>query len=83
MQITKGDAAVFVYTLAAIFTGVVVMERLAIQGTTSMLAASVGLSILWTIYFKFDMLGRIDRPEGDASELTSGPSDRPKNDGGN
>lgn len=72
MPITKTDGAMFVYTLAAIFTGIVAMDRIGVEGKVPTLAAAVVLAVLWTVYFKYSMKKRFIDDEGGDDDSVEG-----------
>lgn len=60
MKVTSDDAAVYVYTLAAIFSTIWIVNEFGIEGTTSILGLSAVLALVWTVYFRWDVAARLD-----------------------
>lgn len=58
MEISKNDGAVFIYTLAAVFTGIIAVDSLGIEEKVPIFLVSGVLAALWTVYFKYSMASR-------------------------
>lgn len=62
-QITKHDGSMFVYNFGVILTGGLAAMRLDITDIMPLMGITFVFAIIWTLYFKFSMLGRLaDHP---------------------
>ena len=68
MQVNTDDVAVYVYTLAAIFSTLWLVNEIGIEGTTTELGLSAALAVVWTAYFRWDVAPRLEAARADAAE---------------
>lgn len=85
MEISKVDGAVFVYTLAAVFTGTIAVDTLGVEDKIPVFLVSGVLAALWTVYFKYSMIERFrddgEDSDGSRPESTETDDSRPPGEG--